>query len=47
MEPSGTEGEHGWTFTTIIAEADGTVVLRVRPTRTAVPRPTYGVLSRR
>src|ERR1051326_2587291 len=47
MGPSGIESEHGWTFTTIVAEADGTVVLRVTPTRAAVPCPTCGVLSRR
>jgi hypothetical protein len=47
MGPSGIENEHGWTFTTIVAEADGTVVLPVTPTREAVPCPTYGVLSRR
>jgi transposase len=47
MGPSGIENEHGWTFTTIVAEADGTVVLRVTPTREAVPCPTCGVLSRR
>src|SRR5215813_9791612 len=47
MGLSGIENEHGWTFTTIVAEADGTVVLRVMPTRTSVPCPTCGVLSRR
>jgi hypothetical protein len=47
MGPPGTESEHGWTFTTIVAEADGTVVLRVMPTRTAVLCPTCGVVSRR
>jgi hypothetical protein len=30
------EKEHGWTLTTIVAEADGSVVLRVTPTREAV-----------
>jgi hypothetical protein len=44
---SGIEKEHGWTFTTIAAEADGSVVLRVTPTRGAVPCPKCGVLSRR
>jgi hypothetical protein len=33
MGPSGIEKEHGWIFTTIVAEADGSVVLRVTPTR--------------
>ena len=47
MGPSGIENEHGWTFTTIVAEADGTVVLRVTPTRAAVPCPKCGVPSRR
>ncbi len=47
MGPSGIENEHGWTLTTIVAEADGTLVLRVTPTREAVPCPKCGVLSRR
>ena len=47
MGPSGVEQEHGWTFTTIVGEADGTVVLRVTPTRSAVPCPKCGILSRR
>jgi hypothetical protein len=47
MGPSGIENEHGWTFTTIVAEADGTVVLRGTATREAVPCPTRGVVSRR
>src|ERR671932_826679 len=47
MGPSGTEKEHGWTFTTIVAEADGSVALRVTPTRDAVPCPMCGMLSRR
>lgn len=47
MGPSGIEKEHGWTFTTIVAEADGSVVLRVTPTRPAVPCPECGALSRR
>jgi transposase len=47
MGPSGIEKEHGWTFTTIVAEADGSVVLRVMPTRQAVACPSCGVVSRR
>lgn len=47
MGPSGIENEHGWTLTTIVAEADGTVVSRVTPTGEAVPCPKCGVLSRR
>src|SRR4051812_48973290 len=47
MGPSGAEQEHGWTLTTIVAEADGSVALRVTPTRQAVPCPSCATLSRR
>jgi hypothetical protein len=33
MGPSAVEQEHGWILTTILAEADGSVALRVTPTR--------------
>ncbi len=47
MGPPGIEREHGWTCTTIVAEANGSVVLRVTPTRPAVSCPTCRLLSRR
>jgi transposase len=39
--------EHGWVISTMAAESDGSIVLRVSPTRQAVPCPRCGVLSRR
>jgi transposase len=47
MGPSGIGKEHGWVFTSIVAEDDGSVMLRVAPTRETVACPTCGVLSRR
>lgn len=47
MGRSGIEKEHGWTLSTIVVEADGSVALRVTPTREAVPCPSCGILSRR
>jgi transposase len=47
MGPTVASEERHWTLTTIVAELDGTVVLRVRPTREAVPCPACGVLSHR
>jgi transposase len=39
--------ERSWTISTVAIERDGTVVLRVRSTREAVPCPACGELSRR
>jgi hypothetical protein len=47
MGPSSIGREHGWVFTSIVAEGDGSVMLRVAPTRETVACPTCGVLSRR
>ncbi len=47
MGPSGIGQEHGWVFTTIVAEDDGSVMLRVAPTPEAVACPNCGMLSRR
>jgi transposase len=47
MGASGIGREHGWVFTTIVAEGDGSVMLRVAPTREAAACPNCGTLSRR
>src|ERR671932_659839 len=47
MGASAAAEERHWALTTIAAERDGTVLLRVSPVREAVPCPSCGVLSRR
>src|SRR4051812_44383240 len=47
MGPSGIGKEHGWVFTTIVAEGDGSLMLRVAPTRETAACPNCGILSRR
>src|SRR5260370_38616394 len=47
MGAAGIGKEHGWVFTTIVAEGDGSVMLRVAPTREAAACPNCGTLSRR
>ena len=45
MGPSGSGQEHDWVFTSIVAEGDGSVMLRVAPTRERAACPNCGVLS--
>jgi hypothetical protein len=47
MPTPATPAERHWTITTITAERDGTLLLRVSPKRAAVPCPSCGKLSGR